>query len=154
MDQLNFYLAAANAYATQATAVFNMFLTVLFGSLGFAAALPLRDIGHQVPLFKSDFSVSTSSMLIGAALLSFYFISFVAFHRLSEKANTLISVMAEQARHEKIFGDAVSAFSNTTTEVAGLLPLPLPSFGFVIGSALGMFAFMWLANVEREDQKP
>ena len=71
MDQLNFYLAAANAYATQATSVFNMFLTVSFGSLAFASALPLRDIGYRVPLYKSKFTVSTSSILIGIALFSF-----------------------------------------------------------------------------------
>jgi hypothetical protein len=149
MSELNFYLAAANAYASQATSVFNMFLTVLFGSLAFAAAMSLKDIGNQVNIYKINFNVSTSSLLIGSALLSFYIISFIVFHSLSMKANVLIVAMLEKAEIESISSDVVSSLSESTPEVAGLV---LPSFGFLVGSLLSLVAFMWLANVKRNDK--
>ena len=47
-ERLDFALQTAMAYGDMASTVFNMFLTVLFSSLAFAAAIPLKDIGKSI----------------------------------------------------------------------------------------------------------
>ncbi|TVZ40276.1 hypothetical protein P886_4703 [Alteromonadaceae bacterium 2753L.S.0a.02] len=140
MEPLNFYLSAADAYGNQASTVFNMFLTVLFGSLGFAAAFPLRDVG------KRRFGLSASSKLIGGALLSFYIISFVSFYHLSNQANGLIGIIVKQSSNGQLAKEAIEILGAPSWQPFGV---SLPILGFGIGSAVGFFAFMWLANVKR-----
>lgn len=51
MEELYFYLDATSAYAVQSNTVFSMFLTVLFSSLAFSAALSLKGIGRDIRIF-------------------------------------------------------------------------------------------------------
>ena len=44
---LHFYLTAAAAFAKGSTDMFAIFISVLFGSFAFAAALSLRNIGRR-----------------------------------------------------------------------------------------------------------
>ncbi len=145
MEQLNFYLSAATAYADQASNIFNMFLTVLFSSFGFAAAFPLRDIGKRINIFS--WSLSTSSLYIGVTLLAFYSISFITFNDTFNKAEALIVAIQNQGSVEQLSEQALGTFSTFTYQVMGL---GLPSIGFIIGSTIGLIIFMWLTNTQRE----
>lgn len=147
MDELNFYLDATAAYAEQSNTIFNMFLTVLFGSLAFSAAISLKGIGRDIKIFK--LSVSSSSLLIGAALLSFYVISFIFFHGCSIKANILHDAMLAQAKADGISDAVITGLSASIPRPLGL---PLSSLGFLVGATLNLMAFMWLANVQRKDK--
>jgi len=148
LDHLNFYLSAASAYADQASTVFNMFLTVMFGSFGFAAALPLRDIGMHFNVY--NFRISLSSICIGISLLAFYVISFVSFNKLVWKGEVLIGAIYAGGGGENLSKEALSAFSLSSREYFGY---SLPSIGFIIGAVFGLFVFMWVTNAKRPDKK-
>ena len=144
MDNLNFYLSAAIGFANQASTVFNMFLTVMFSSFGFAAALPLRDVGKSRNLF--NFSVSSSSILVGFSLSAFYIISFFSFYEFANNAENLIATIYTQGTEMKLSKEALAAFE---LPFRGTFGVGLPSFGFIIGALVGIFTFMWLTNVKR-----
>jgi hypothetical protein len=142
MERLNFYLASASGYAKQATSIFNMFITVMFSSFAFAAALPLKNIGSSYDLF--GFFVSLSSIWVGLLLLAFYIISFMSFKECSEKAESLIDVIKLTANEENLPGKVVDSFQISTKRMFGL---GLPSVGFILGAGFSLVTFMWITNV-------
>lgn len=144
---VNVVLALAEAYAGQATEIFNMFLTVLFASFGFAAAMPLRDIGRRRKWFNFEFS--SSSTLMGAALLAFYLISFKEFWSALTKANDLLlemSVLLDNAGYSETVVGIVKP--SVTAEQGVAWPL----MGMGVGALAGLVIFMWLTNVARPNK--
>jgi hypothetical protein len=145
MNDLGFLLSAAEGYASLASNIFSMFLTVMFSSFAFAAALPLRNIGTRIKIFS--ISLSSSSIWIGASLLAFYIISFTSFYKTTEKAEKLIgAIRSILDKGVNINQDVIEVFK-TDPEI--ILGLGLPSIGFIIGSAIGLSIFLWVTNTER-----
>jgi hypothetical protein len=147
MDHLSFYLSAATYYAEQASSVFNMFLTVLFSSLGFAAALPLGDFGKTISIF--GWKCSSSSLCIGIMLFAFYVISYAAFSEFSGAAGSLLEAIHKLGVSENLPESALSAFPASSARLVGLR---ISSVGFLVGAFFGLFIFMWLTNVERSKE--
>tara|TARA_R110001583_G_scaffold58028_2_gene173298 strand:- start:4960 stop:5394 length:435 start_codon:yes stop_codon:yes gene_type:complete len=134
-----FLLSSAEAYGKAATDIFNMFLTVLFSSFAFAAALPLRDIGKTKYIFS--LKLSSSSIVIGGALAAFYIISFISFQKNLCNAQTLLQAIKLPLPKEvaEIYKSGDALIGN----------LGLPSLGFIIGATCGLIVFLWVTNVER-----
>ena len=149
MELFNFYLATAVGFATQASSIFNLFITVMFSSFAFAAALPMRNIGRPKIIFNNHFS--KSSMWVGFSLLSFYVISFISFQQCSRKAEEMFEVIKLYSESRKL-PEAVQAVFETNQYFAP--GWGLPSFGYIIGSAIGLGIFMWVTNVDRSDYNP
>ena len=138
MTEKNFdsLLQATTAYISNMTTIFNTFLTVVFGSLAFAAAKPLKGIG-------GDFlSFSGASWAFFVVLLAFYIISFLSFLDSERHANALFKELHKMAVDWDLSEEALRAF-NPTKYVCGV---SLPSIGFVIGAAGNLAIFMWLSN--------
>ncbi|MFT6791168.1 MAG: energy-coupling factor transporter transmembrane protein EcfT [Cellvibrionaceae bacterium] len=145
MNDLGFLLSAAEGYASMASNIFSIFLTVMFSSFAFAAALPLRNIGARIKIFS--LRLSSSSIWIGVSLLAFYIISFTSFYKTTEKAKTLIGVIRSMLdKGTNINKDVLQAFE---TDPDVMLGLGLPSIGFIIGSTIGLSIFLWITNAER-----
>ena len=142
MSQENFdsLLSAATTYGSQVTATFNLFLTVAFGSLAFAAAKPLGNIGSQFLGF------STTSLVMALVLLSFYIICFLSFRKAEKHLNSLLFELHERVEKWGIHQGAVDAFKPNNQSIFGL---SLPSFGFVLGSTGCLLIFVWVSNAER-----
>ena len=133
-------LNAAIGYSNNATHIYNMYLYVLFGSLAFAAALPLRDIGERY------LWCSSSSWLVGFSFLAFYFISFRRYRKSCTQAEALI-------------GELYGVAKTWTFKYGGLVGFKPPKtgsdqVGFVIGAVIGLITFMWISNAERINQLP
>ena len=90
---IGYLVDMSTATTTNATTVFNMFLTVIFGSFAFAAAIPLKNIG------KSYFNLSTSSLWVGFSLLSFYIISYLSF---SDSVRITIVAIKNSAASDRV----------------------------------------------------
>ena len=149
---LELTLQTAVNYANMASTVFNMFLTVVFSSLAFAAAIPLREIGKPIKFLP--WHVSGSSFLFSIALLSFYFISFVSFCSYTTQAESALMILskklgcienAKDLSHILLIGDK-------PLQAIGI-DLGLPSIGFIIGSIFGLIVFLWVANAPRLTKK-
>ncbi|MBQ4835749.1 MULTISPECIES: hypothetical protein [Pseudoalteromonas] len=150
MDQkiLELTLQTAMNYASLASTVFNLFLTVLFGSFAFAAAIPLRDIGK--PIRFLPWHVSGSSFVFSIGLLSFYIISFWTFNRYvkdAERALTHLSL--ELINTDCDSGKKLSAILHVSDKSLQGIGMGLPSIGFIIGSIFGLIVFLWVANAPR-----
>jgi hypothetical protein len=142
---LGFLLSAAQGYTSLASNIFSIFLTVMFSSFAFAAALPLRNIGTRITIFS--IRLSSSSIWIGASLLAFYIISFGSFYVSTAKAEKLIGAIRSILEKEaNINPDVLDAFKTHPDVVLGL---GLPSIGFIIGSTIGLSIFLWVTNAER-----
>ena len=131
----------STATTSNATTVFNMFLTVVFGSFAFAAAIPLKNIG------KSYFSLSISSLWVGFSLLSFYIISFISFN--DSVLNAIVALKELQAIFSEchVKTESIKSILSTEREYFGL---QLISIGFLIGSSIGLGVFLWISNVDRK----
>lgn len=80
MEQEKFdsLLTVAIAYANQLASLFNLFVTVAFSSLAFAAAVKFdKNVGTPYEVY--DLSISRPSFWYALVLLSFYIISFFLF---------------------------------------------------------------------------
>lgn len=144
MDEIDFLVTSAQAYVNASVSVFNMFLTVLFGSLAFSASMSLRDIGRS-PMKIGCLPLSWSSCVIGSALLAFYIISFASFYDATKSAEILLEKLSDLvSKRESIKSTAV--LFKPQDNLLGSLPV----LGYMIGSVCGLVAFMWLANVERK----
>lgn len=151
MDQnlLDMTLQTAVSYANMASTVFNMFLTVVFGSLAFAAAIPLRDIGRSIQ--NIPWHISSSSFLFGIALLSFYIISFLSFNLYSTKAEEALVLLNTSLSCESPRVSSLFVIGGKPLESIGI-SLGLPSIGFIIGATFGLIVFLWVANAERHSK--
>ena len=141
---VNILITLTEAYEGQATEIFNMFLTVLFASFGFAAAMPLRDIGKKRVWL--GFQFSSASALMGLALLAFYLISFREFYFAMTKANGLLleigAVMQEAGYSQKVL-NILKPSANGSGQTSW------PAVGYGVGAFAGLIVFMWLTNVKR-----
>jgi len=144
MNELDFLLSTTQAYVANASDIFNLFLTVVFGSFAFAAALPLRNIGRLFTV--GPFQFSTSSLVIGFVFLSFYSISFLMFHASFNHASTLLTKMKAIVETMPNLSDISHVF---IAQEAVIGKLDLTSVGFLIGSIGGWIIFMWVTNVNR-----
>lgn len=138
-------LTLTTALVSNATTIFNMFLTVVFGSFAFAATVSLRNIGRLIN-FKI-FKLSTSSIWMGGSLLAFYVISFQSFN--SSVKLAIASVKDIQQRLD-FCGEKTQIFKLIFSDEWTLLGLQLPSLGFIIGSATGLGIFLWISNIDKE----
>jgi len=141
---IDYLVNMSTATTSNATTVFNMFLTVVFGSFAFAAAIPLKNIG------KSYFNLSTSSILVGFSLLSFYIISYLSFN--DSVRITIVALKELQEIFSKchVKTDLIESILSTEREFLGF---QLISIGFIIGSLIGLSVFLWISNVERKPKK-
>ena len=135
----DFLLASAVAFANNATAIFNMFITVLFSSFAFAAALPLRDIGNRV--IVGPWTLSASSIVMGLTLAAFYFISILSFYKSATSAELLLGTID----FENCCGDSSQKVMDVFKKNSPMMPL----IGYFIGSVCGLIIFLWVTNVER-----
>ena len=142
---IGYLLTMSTTTANNATTVFNMFLTVVFGSFAFAAAIPLKDIGR--PLI---FGLSTSSLCIGFSLLSFYIISFLSFNDSVQIAIAIFKELQEIFNECHVETESIKSILSTQREFFGF---QLISIGFMIGSSIGLITFLWISNVERKPKK-
>lgn len=142
---IDYLVNMSTATTSSATTVFNMFLTVVFSSLAFAAAIPLKDIGRPF-----IFSLSTSSLLIGFSLLSFYIISFLSFNDSVQTAIVALKELQEIFSECHVKTELIKSILSTEREFFGI---QLISIGFIIGSSIGLGAFLWISNVERKPKK-
>ncbi len=147
---LEFTLQTAVSYANLASTVFNMFLTVVFSSLAFAAAVPLREIGK--PIKHLPWHISSCSFWFGISLLAFYLISFASFYHNSTMAQQAIDLIRnklpqKQSELSVLFPEGLSPL-----EFIGI-NLGLPSIGFIIGASFGLIVFLWVANAKRPPAK-
>ena len=149
IDQIGILVTTATTYAANAASLFNLFLTVFFGSLAFAAALSLKSIGTTHRFWK--FSCSSSSLMFAAALLAFYIIDFMSFQF---AAKNLYIVLSEL---EKQIGSWTFKNPNTLSVFQPAEPvignLRWPSIGFLIGSIAALIGFLWISNVDRSKDK-
>jgi len=122
-----------------------MFLTVVFSSLAFAAAIPLKDIGRPF-----IFGLSTSSLWIGFSLLSFYIISFLSFNDSVQNAIVALKELNEIFNECHVKTESIKSILSTEREFFGI---QLISIGFIIGSSIGLGVFLWISNVERKPKK-
>jgi len=141
-EQFDSLLTAASTYANQVNATFNLFLTVALSSLAFAAALPLDKIGGEF----LNTGLSSSSLLMGSVLFSFYLICFISFIKSQYHLNSLLFELQEHVEKWDVKQRAIDAF---TPHPPIFLKLSLPSIGFLIGSAGCLFVFLWVSNVAR-----
>jgi hypothetical protein len=144
-DELGFLLSAAQGYSSQASNIFSLFLTVMFSSFAFAAALPLRNIGTRITIFS--ISLSSSSIWMGASLFAFYIISFGSFYISMGKAEKFIgAIRSILCKRANINQDVLEAFKTHPDVILGL---GFPSIGFIVGSTIGLSIFLWVTNAER-----
>ncbi|WP_299621036.1 hypothetical protein [Pelagibius sp.] len=144
-ELVDFLLATATTYAASTISIFNLFLTVAFGSLAFSAALSLRSIGKSYKIWR--FRFSSSSLLIALALLAFYVIDFIAFLSVGEELKIVLNELDQQIESW--------SFKNSNTKKlfdpapSGIGDLKLSAIGFLIGSTASLVGFLWFANADR-----
>ena len=89
--RVSILVSVATGYANSMRGIFSLFLTVIFGSLGFAAALPLKDIGSTHTIL--GFGLSTSSLLVGGEILAFYLITFAIYDHANRRYSEVSDVL-------------------------------------------------------------
>ena len=145
-ERLDFALQTAIAYGNMTSTVFNMFLTVLFSSLAFAAAIPLKDIGRPIKIFR--WHISGSSFWFSIALFSFYLISFMTFRHHSNKSEQALILIRDTLKNGS--QSLISLFEPSSKPLDFIgIHYGWPSLGFIIGASFGIVIFLWVANAER-----
>ncbi len=142
---IDYLVTMSTTTANNATTVFNMFLTAVFGSFAFAAGIPLKNIGR--PINFLIFSLSTSSLWVGFSLLSFYIISFISFNDSVLNAIVALRELQDIFYNCGVKTESVKAILSTERDFFGL---QLISIGFIIGSSIGLGVFLWISNVDRK----
>ncbi len=144
-NQIGILVTTATTYAANAASIFNLFLTVCFGSLAFAAALPLKSIGDPHPFF--EFCFSSSSLMFAVAFLAFYIIDFISFQSAGNKLNIVLRELKQQISCWTFKNpDTLNVFQPARPVIRNLR---LSSIGFLIGSIASLIGFLWISNVDR-----
>lgn len=141
-EKFDSLMSAATTYGTQMTATFNLFITVAFGSLAFAAAMPLANVGTK---FIGGY-ISSASLLMAVILMAFYIISFLSFIKLESHLRAILEELYADVREWGVSEAAANAFKPDSKKVFGL---SLPAFGFLIGSIGCLVVFVWVTNAPR-----
>lgn len=142
-EMVNLLLDLAKTYHDHATGIFNTFITVLFSSLAFASGFPMADFGSSKKFW--NMTLSLPSLAMAGALLSFYVISFIAFHQSITSATSAVDEIFKLSSNCNQY-DALKKVFNYDDETGKVRQSLLPQFGFIIGSVIGTVVFMWLAN--------
>ena len=147
--QITILMTAATSYADIVATLFNLFLVVVFGSLGFAASISLKSIGKTYRFY--NFSCSSSSLIIAAALFAFFIICFISFQSSTENLRIVLTELHLQIDSWPLKDrNTLSAFKPSELFVG---KLGLPDIGFIIGSALTLIGFLLISNAERGSEK-
>ncbi len=135
----------AKIFQDSAADRFKLFITVLLGSIAFASALPMGDIGSKRKILKM--SISMPSLAVGFVFLSFYIINFFSFSSAIDSAvsaaEQLVAASKEADELRKILPSCQNKFST----------VELPKIGYGLGSLMGFIVFLWIANAPRAEKK-
>ena len=139
-------MTAATTYANALSSLFSLFLSVVFGALAFAAAIPLSAIG------KKWLSFSSSSLLIAGVLCAFFIISFLTFLDTENNLRIVLAELSMEIEKSWTFSnpDTLSAFQPNPPAIGDW---SLSSIGYLIGSIGTLIAFLWISNADRKTAK-
>jgi len=148
LSHIAILMSAATTYAANLSSIFNMFLTVVFGSLAFSAAISLRDIGKNYG--NEKYHISQSSIIIAFVLAAFFMISFYAFHQTSINLAAILNELHHQTSKWDFYDPKTHAAFEAKETVA--LGLRYPEIGYIIGAIGTFLAFIWISNAKRKSQ--
>lgn len=138
---IEYLLTIVGTTSSNAMTVFNMFITVAFGSFAFATGLPMKNIGRSI------FGLSTTSITVGFSLLAFYIISFIAFHDLISSVEVTIKELHGIVNK---CGEKIEVIELMLSNDRKIFGIHLASFGFIVGSTISWIVFLWIANADRK----
>ncbi|AEJ02830.1 hypothetical protein Nit79A3_3092 [Nitrosomonas sp. Is79A3] len=138
-------LTIVGTTSSNAMTVFNMFITVAFGSFAFATGLPMKNIGRSIKFF--NFGLSTTSITVGFSLLAFYIISFISFNDFISSA---VVTIKDLHRIVNKCGEEIEVIELMLSNDRKIFGIYLASFGFIVGSAISWIVFLWIANADRK----
>ena len=138
------FLDLAKTYHNYADNLFKTFITVLFSSFAFASGFPMSKIGRSISILNKNLSIP--SLAVGVVLMSFYAISYFTF---SNSINSAAAAANELVNLYKDCPSGLALQSVLPSTQHDWLKLNLPKVGYIIGSTMGVFVFIWLANTPR-----
>lgn len=143
VEMANLFLDLAKTYHNHAADLFKLFISVLLGTVAFASGFPPKTSSNIKKIGK--FYVSTHSLAIASVLLSFYVICFLSFRSAivnAQKAAGQFLLFHKESEGFEVL-DQILGFNGLDE-----LTIVMPQVGFILGSTMGVFVFLFLTNTK------